>query len=209
MFGTKNTGTTTTGGINLTKGGAPVRLTKTATITATASWASSTDYDLYALVVHRDGRVVHVANFGATGTPAQPAYRGVSLGADAGRSAGSSGTAVETVTISFDDTIAAVIPVAYSAQSNGTGSFRRYKVSLAVDNGAGEQVTVDASHANRDDAVYTCVPAIIHNGADGAVWVEYVEAYSKRGSESRPDVRLLPDGRVEVLMDAGPRNDYT
>ncbi len=194
--------------INLTKGSGPARMTKTATIVATASWSSSTDYDLYALVVGRDGTVQHVANFGAKNTPANPVYRGVRLGADAGRAAGASGAAVETLTIAFDDSIAAVIPVAYSAQSNGTGSFRRYRVSLAVDNGAGEQVTVDATNANANDTIYTCVPAIIHNGADGAVWVEYLEAYSKPGSEDRPAAVLHPNGAVEVRMDDGPRNDY-
>lgn len=193
--------------INLTKGSAPARLTKTANITATATWSSSTDYDLYALVVERDGRVAHVANFGAKNTPANPQHRGIRLGRDAGRADGSTGQAVETLTIAFDDSIAAVIPVAYSAQSNGTGSFRRYRVSLTVDNGAGEQVRVDASNANDNDRIYTCVPAIIHNGADG-VWVEYLEAYSKPGSEDRPAAVLHPNGAVEVRMDAGPRNDY-
>lgn len=199
---------TTNTGINLTKGGAPVRLTKTAAITATASWSSSTDYDLYALVVLWDGSVRHVANFGAAGTPSASSFRGVALSADAGRAAGAAGTAEETLTIQFDDEVAAVVPVAYSAQSNGTGSFREYRVSLAVDNGAGERVTVDAKNANKDRTIYTCVPAVIHNGADGGVWVEYLEAYSKPGSECRPHARLRPNGGVDVVMDAGPRNDY-
>lgn len=194
--------------VNMRKGDSPISMRKTATITATASWSSSTDYDLYALVVLRTGGVLHVANFGAQGTPPVATYRGVSLGADAGRAAGASGQAVETLTIAFDDTIAAVIPVAYSAQSNGTGSFRQYKVSLAVDNGAGEQVRIDASNANKDKTIYTCVPAVIHNGTDGNVWVEYLEAYSRPGSENRPAAVLHPDGTVEVRMDAGPRNDF-
>ncbi len=194
--------------VNMRKGDAPISMRKTATITATASWSSNTDYDLYALVVHRTGVVVHVANFGAQGEPAKSSYRGVSLGKDEGRAAGGAGTAVETLTIGFDDSIAAVIPVAYSAQSNGTGSFHQYKVSLAVDNGAGEQVRIDADNANRDKTIYTCVPAVIHNGADGQVWVEYVEQYSQRGSELRPAAVLHPNGAVEVRMDAGPRNDY-
>jgi tellurite resistance protein TerA len=193
--------------INLTKGSAPARMTKTALITATASWSSSTDYDLYALVVMRDGSVVHVANFGAAGIPANPRHRGVSLSADAGRDAGAAGTAQETLTIAFDDEIAAVLPVAYSAQSNGTGSFREYRVSLAVDNGAGERVTLDASNANKDKTIYTCVPAVIHNDPDG-VRVEYCESYSRPGSESRPEVRLLGPGVVGVRMDAGPINDF-
>lgn len=195
-------------GINLTKGSAPVRLAKTHTITAAMSWSTATDYDLYALVVNRDGTVHHVARFAARNTPAQAAYKGVTQDGDAGRAAGGSGVAVETLTIRFDDTVAAVIPVAYSAQSNGTGSFRRYRVALTVDNGAGGRVTVDATNANDNDRIYTCVPAIIHNGADGGVWVEYVEAYSRPGSEDRPHAELLPTGAVRVLMDAGPRNAY-
>lgn len=194
--------------INMRKGDGPISMRKTATITATATWSSSTDYDLYALIVGRDGRVAHIANFGAQGTPAVPQLRGVRLGADMGRAAGSSGTAVETLTISFDDDIAAVIPVAYSAQSNGTGSFRRYRVALTVDNGAGEQVHISADNANSNDRIYTCVPAIIHNGSDGKVWVEYVEAYSRPGSENRPAAVLHPNGAVEVRMDAGPKNDF-
>lgn len=190
--------------ISLVKGGAPVTLTKTTRITATASWSSSTDYDLYAIIVGRDGSARYIANFGATGHPSNPTYRGVALGRDAGRDEG--GRAEETLTIAFDDTIAAVIPVAYSAQSNGTGSFRRYQVSLRVDNGAGESVTIDAVNANANDTIYTCVPAIIHNAATGVV-VEYLEAYSRPGSENRPIASLSGSG-VRVTMDGGPRNDY-
>jgi tellurite resistance protein TerA len=190
------------------KGDSPISMRKTATITASASWSSRTDYDLYALVVERDGRVAHVANFGAVGTPAVPQLRGVRLGHDVGRSAGAAGHAVETLTITFDDHIAAVVPVAYSAMSNGTGSFYEYRVTLAVDNGAGEQVRIEAANANQHKRIYTCVPAIIHNGADGNVWVEYVEAYSQPNSELRPAAILHANGAVEVRMDTGPRNKF-
>jgi tellurite resistance protein TerA len=194
--------------INMRKGDSPISMRKTGTITATAAWSSSTDYDLYALVVERDGRVAHVANFGAKGTPAVSQLRGIRLGQDVGRSAGASGQAVETLTITFDDSIAAVVPVAYSAQSNGTGSFRKYSVSLTVDNGAGEQVHVAADSANDNDRIYTCVPAVIYNGSDGNVWIQHLEAYSKPKSEKRPAAVLHPNGSVEVVMDAGPTNDY-
>jgi tellurite resistance protein TerA len=194
--------------ISLSKGSGPARLTKTAAIIASASWSSRTDYDLYALVVTRDGKVHHVARFGAHGVRAASQFRGIRQEGDAGRSAGAQGTATERLTIAFDDTIAAVVPVAYSAQSNGTGSFHQYRVSLAVDNGAGERITIDASNGNRNNRIYTCVPAVIHNGRDGNVWVEYLEAYSRPNSEHRPDVYLGPDGRVIVQMDAGPVNRF-
>lgn len=210
MFGKTRTApepvAATTSGVNLTKGGS-ARLTKTAVVTATTSWSTSTDYDLYALVVDRDGAVHHVAMFGAAGQPACASWRGVVHKGDVGRAAGGQGIAVETLEITLSDDIAAVVPVAYSAQSNGTGSFRRYRVSLAVTNGTGEQATVDASNASSNDTVYTCVPAVIYNRADGVV-VEHLEAYSKPGSENRPAAELRPDGTVRVRMDAGPRNDY-
>lgn len=198
--------------INLQKGQSAVSLRKTASLRVEASWPAATDYDLYALVLNRDGTVVHVANFGATGIPAQPAYKGVKLSPDAGRIPGG-GTSTETLTVNFDDSIAAVVPVAYSAQSNGTGSFRRYQVTLNVDNGAGEQVEMAASNASDNDHVYTCVPAVIINNADGTVSIDPVELYS-RGGENRPDVAFKKVGvfgketRVVVEMDAGPRNNY-
>lgn len=208
MFGKTRTArepVAATGGINLTKGSA--RLTKTSVITASASWSTATDYDVYALVVDRAGDVHHVAMFPAAGVPVQQRWGGVVHQGDVGRSAAGSASAVETLEITLTDEIAAVVPVAYSAQSNGTGSFRRYRVSLAVDNGAGDRVTIDASNASGDDTVYTCVPAVIYNHADGVV-VEHLEAYSAPGSENRPAVELKSGGSVKVRMDAGPRNDY-
>lgn len=194
----------TMGTINLSKGQSAVSMRKTASIRVDASWPAKTDYDLYALVVNRDGTVVHVANFGATGVPPLAAYKGVSISADAGRAGG--GTSTETLTVNLDDSIAAVVPVAYSAQSNGTGSFRRYQVSLAVDNGAGDRITVDASNASDNDRIYTCVPAVIHNNTDGTISIEPVEMYSQ-GGENRPAAHLVNGGAV-VTMDAGPRNNY-
>jgi tellurite resistance protein TerA len=195
--------------VTLTKGGSPVRLAKTPLITAAASWRSGTDYDVYALVLLADGSVIHVATFPADGVPAHPSHPcGVRHCGDVGRAeVAAAGVATETLEIRLSDQIRAVVPVAYSAQSNGTGSFHRYQVSLTVDNGAGQRVIVPADHANNDDRVYTCVPAIIHNLPDG-VLVERVELYSKRGSESRPAVCVDQAGRVLVAMDRGPRNAY-
>ena len=127
---------------------------------------------------------------------------------DAGRADARRGTAAETLTVQLDDTIAAVIPIAYSAQSNGMGSFHRYKVSLTVDNGAGERIVIDASNASRSEARYTCVPAIIHHHIDGSVWVQHVERYSKPHSESRPSARLTKTGKLMLMMDQGPFNDF-
>lgn len=201
--------TKASGAISLDKRSAgPVLIKKTAKVKATASWSSSTDYDLYAYVVLRNGDVKPVATFGA-GRKEKPAMSWSGNGSvthkgDVGR--GVSGDAVEVIEIVMGDDLAAVVPVAYSAQSNGSGSFFRYRVSLAIDNGAGDTVSISSAEASRDDGIYTCVPGVIYNHPDGVV-VERLEFYSD-GGEDRPKVELRKDGTVQVTMDAGPRNDY-
>lgn len=193
-----------TGSINLTKG-SRVTIEKTPVIRARASWSSSTDYDLYALVLTRDGKVHTVSTFGVHGNPND--YQTSVLGGavrhlgDVGRE--SAGDAQEIIEIALTPDIVAVVPVAYSAQSNGTGSFRKYKVSMSIDNGAGAQVEIRSENADKNNQVYTVAIGVIRNTADG-VQIEALESYSRPGSENRP--ALLPDGSVR--MDAGPRNAY-
>ena len=55
----------TTLAINLTKGSGPARLTRPPLSPPRHHGSSATDYDLYALVVSRNGHVYHVARFGA------------------------------------------------------------------------------------------------------------------------------------------------
>lgn len=220
------------GKLSLKKGEKPVLMTKTERITATVSWKSGTDYDVFALVLLRDGTSVDVAAFDAEGVPKRLEYAGVKhLGdvkADAtdtfsDRNSGGSGgggwrsrlsgslpgadatpEVHETIEIRLTPDVLAVVPVAYSAISNGGGSFKHYDVSLAIDNGAGTRVKIPSVDANDNPGVYTCVPGIIRNTADGVV-IEPLEQYSKSGSENRPVVSLR-DGKVVVTMDAGAEN---
>ncbi len=193
-----------TGAVSLKKGDKPVMMEKTPLITASVTWRSGTDYDVYALVMTKDGTQVDVATFGAKGTPARMEHGGAvkHLG-DVKRGAGEQ---VEVVEIRLNPDILAVVPVAYSAQSNGTGSFSKYNVSLQIDNHSGTQVGVSAENANDDDKVYTCVPGVILNTPDGVV-IEPLERYSAPGSEFRPRLELEGDG-VRVVMDRGPKNDF-
>jgi tellurite resistance protein TerA len=108
---------------------------------------------------------------------------------------------------SLKDDILAVVPVVYSAQSNGTGSFYRYKVSISIDNHNGTSVTIFANHANNNDTIYTCVPGILHNTPDGVI-ISPLELYSRPNSEYRPKLRMGSSNMVEVMMDKGPLNDY-
>jgi hypothetical protein len=203
--------------INLSKGDAPVTLTKTPLVRATVRWSSHTDYDLYARVLYADGGTETVAMFAAEGQPAQATTSrfpsAVKHLGDVGRTG--TGTAEEVLEIRLTDEVRAVVPVAYSAQSNGTGSFRQYAVSMEIDNGIPEQaVTVSAANANDNQRIYSCAVGVVENTADG-IRVHVLEDYSRPGSENRPTVELTSKGWgskkrqvVQVNMDAGPVNVY-
>ncbi|WP_066316109.1 TerD family protein [Bacillus sp. FJAT-29814] len=195
------------GNISLDKGQKPVLIEKTPEITATVSWKTGTDYDIYALVYTKDGRQVDVAMFGAQGTPSlrQFGNGAVEHMGDVGRNDGPIKT--EVIKLRLNNDILAVVPVVYSAQSNGTGSFYRYKVSMSIDNHRGTSVTISSNNANNNDTIYTCVPGILHNTPDGVI-ISPFELYSKRNSERRPKLKMGPSNMVEVIMDKGPVNDY-
>jgi hypothetical protein len=194
-----------TGAISFTKGD-KISLTKTSLVKVIARWSSNTDYDLLADVMYADGHCETVSMFGTVDNPTYQTHTrdgAVSHLGDVGRSAGRSGTAEEVIEIRLNPNIVAVVPYAYSAQSNGTGSFRKYKVSLEVNNGAGDIVVITSANASRNSLVYTCVPAIIRQQGQEVV-IDGVELYSRMTSENRPKVN--PDGTV--VMNAGPRNVY-
>ncbi|WP_269821877.1 TerD family protein [Nocardia asteroides] len=196
--------------ITLEKNSAPVLLRKAPVVRLRVGWTSGTDYEAYALVVLTDGTVVHVATFDAQGIPANPQFKDLvrHLGdrgrGDVNRGGGST---EEIIEVRFAPEIAAVVPVAYSAINNGTGSFHKYRVTLAIDSGGEEEVTIPADQAKKSSWIFTCVPGIVYNRPDG-VLVERLELYSRRMSEHRPKAILHPDGRVEVRMDKGPLNTF-
>lgn len=197
------------GAVTLTKGSGPVLLEKSPLVRLRVAWASGTDYEAYALVVLSDGTIVHVATFPAAGIPANDRYRDLvrHLG-DRGRGdiRRGGGQTEEIIEVRFAPEIVAVVPVAYSAINNGTGSFHKYRVTLSIENGA-DTVTVPADQAKRSSWIFTCVPGIVYNRPEG-VLVERLELYSRRFSEHRPAVALQPDGRVDVRMDKGPVNQF-
>lgn len=111
--------------------------------------------------------------------------------------------AVERIEIRPHAGIQAIVPVAYSAQSNGTGSFRRYQLSMSIDNGRGTTVRIDAPNADDNDLIYSCVPGIILITDTGVV-IDSLEQYSQPKSERRP----LIAQDLQVQMDAGETNLY-
>ena len=201
-----------TGTISLRKG-QQVTITKTPRIVANCTWPRATDYDIYALVRYRDGHCETVSTFGTAGSERdfQLATRdgAVRHSGDVGRTQSkgwrkkAAEVGQETIEINLNPEVLAVVPVVYSAQSNGAGSFRKYQVSMAIDNGSGDTVTIDATSASDDDMVFTCVPGIIINDPDG-VRIQFLELYSAAGSEQRPGI----GGDLIVTMDTGPVNAF-
>lgn len=192
--------------INLTKGDAPVTLNKVSELSVRMLWPARTDYDLGAELLFKDGTRQSLATFGADGhlVPAALVSKDGSVihSGDVKRKMFGS-SAEENLTIKLDSStqVVGIAPWAYSAQSNGTGSFRKYNVVLLVSDGT-NTVKIDARNISDSETVYTCVPAIIRI-VDGAPVVEYKEMYSYRGSETRP--AWVGD---RLVMDAGPRNNY-
>ena len=195
------------GKVSLEKGQRPVIIEKTPEITATVSWKTGTDYDIYALVYTKNGKQIDVAMFGAKGTPPLRSFGNgaVEHMGDVRRNSGQ--TKTEVIKLRLNNDILAVVPVVYSAQSNGTGSFYRYKVSMSIDNHNGTSVTISAKNANNNDRIYTCVPGILHNTPEG-VMISPLELYSPPDSENRPKLKMGSSNMVEVIMDKGPKNDY-
>ncbi|MFF2480886.1 TerD family protein [Paenibacillus sp. NPDC058071] len=195
------------GTVSLNKGQKPVIIDKTPEITATVSWETGTDYDIYALVYTKDGRQIDVAMFGASGVPPLRSFDNgaVEHMGDVGRNFQS--TKTEVIKLRLNNNILAVVPVVYSAQSNGTGSFYRYKVSMSIDNHNGTSVTIFAQNANNNDTIYSCVPGILYNTQEGVI-INPLELYSEPNSECRPILRMGSSNMVEVIMDEGPINDY-
>ncbi|MCU1405942.1 MAG: tellurium resistance protein [Glaciihabitans sp.] len=190
------------GKISLAKGSS-VTIAKTPLITARVTWSSKTDYDIYALVLLRDGSVLTVSQFGSE---AEPNFTPSVLGGavkhlgDIGR--GVKGVAEEVIEIRLTDDIETIYPIAYSAQSNGTGSFRTYKVGLSISTGDGTDVVIDASSASADKTIYSVAIGAIRNTPTGVV-VEALERYSTPSSEFRPAIV-----KGEIVMDKGPKNLY-
>jgi uncharacterized protein involved in tellurium resistance len=104
----------------------------------------------------------------------------------------------ETVRIKRPDQHGYLLICAYSAISNGTGSFKSFGARAVVSDGAGSTVTVPL-YSENDNAYWVAI-ALVDFTDPAGVTISQVEKYSKRHSESRP--MLYSDG--EFQMDRGP-----
>ncbi|WP_189851800.1 TerD family protein [Streptomyces omiyaensis] len=91
-----------------------------------------------------------------------------------------------------------VLLCAYSAVSNGIGSFRSFGAKVVITDGRGSTVTVPLFENTRT-RYWVAIALVDFTTADGAT-IHHIEAYSARMTERRPV--LHPDGTIE--MNAGP-----
>ncbi|MDN3020432.1 TerD family protein [Streptomyces sp. S.PB5] len=104
----------------------------------------------------------------------------------------------ETVRIVRPEEQGYVLLCAYSAVSNGFGSFKSFGAKVVVDDGRGSVVTVPL-YENTKTRYWVAIALVDFTAPDGAA-VQHIESYSGRMNERRPV--LHPDGTIE--MNAGP-----
>jgi tellurite resistance protein TerA len=193
--------------IELTKGDQPVTIEKTSRIIASATWDGTANYELYALVLTSSGHEVHVATFPADGIPALLDYGNGAVRHLGDVRRGSHGTKKASLEIRPSLDIVAVVPVIYCAQSNGVGSFARYRVSLLIEEQSGAELIIRSRQPSENWLVFSWVPGIIRNTPNG-IEIEALDLYSEARSKNRPKLLIVPNGNVKIEVDAGPINKY-
>ncbi|MBC3981049.1 hypothetical protein H8N01_00255, partial [Streptomyces sp. AC536] len=104
----------------------------------------------------------------------------------------------ESVRIVRPDEQGYVLLCAYSAVSNGYGSFRSFGAKVVITDGRGSTVTVPLFE-NTMTRYWVAIALIDFGSPDGAA-IHHIEAYSARMTERRPVLHV--DGTVE--MNGGP-----
>ncbi|MET9510087.1 TerD family protein [Streptomyces flavidovirens] len=104
----------------------------------------------------------------------------------------------ETLHIVRPDEQGYVLLCAYSALSNGFGSFRSFGAKVVVTDGRGSTVTVPLFE-NTKTRYWVAIALVDFTGPDGAA-IHHIEAYSGRMTERRPVLHV--DGAIE--MNGGP-----
>ena len=175
--------------IQLSKPGS-VSIRKSASTMAMLVWENpSKDLDLYCFYVTKSGECGKIY-YKNRGSGQQPPY--IELDQD------TRGAGQETIRIYRTDELKYVLFCAYSAVSNGFGSFKGMKARAVVDNGEGQRVESWLQKKNMF-SYWVAIAKIDFTGED-RIEVSQVETYSKSGVENSP--LLYEDGRFE--MNVGP-----
>lgn len=166
-----------------------ISIAKSNKIIATLEWANpKKDLDLYCFYVLKNGDTGKVY-YRSMGNANREPF--ITLDGDS-RAAGK-----ETIVIHDPSKLKYVLFAAYSAISNGIGSFKSMKAQAVVDNQLGQRITSPLYEKNRL-AYWVAIAHIDFTDADN-INVSHVERYSKSGSERSPE--LYVDGLFE--MDRG------
>ncbi|ODP26152.1 General stress protein 16U [Paenibacillus nuruki] len=166
-----------------------INIVKSTKVTATLEWDSKKDLDLYCFYVTKQGETgkIYYRNLGsATESP----Y--ISLDGDAGANG------KETIVIHRPEELHYVLIAAYSAISNGVGSFKSMKAKAVVDNHQGQIITSPLYENNM--FAYWVAIAKIDFTAPNEMSIIQIEEYSKAGVEKSP--LLYEDGSFK--MNVGP-----
>jgi len=155
--------------VDLSKAGekATISLAKGNKLTAKLQWNTKADLDLYCFYVdkHDVEEKVYYKKLGSLTAP--PFIKLLGDSQVAGE---------EVLEISQPDNIKYALICAYSAVSNGIGSFHSYKARVEVTDGKQQSVT---SHLNHDDPKsYWVAFALIDFQQSGQVTIKNVETYS-------------------------------
>ncbi|WP_273853168.1 TerD domain-containing protein [Guptibacillus spartinae] len=166
-----------------------ISIRKSEKVVATLEWKSKKDLDLYCFYVLKDGTEGKVY-YRTPGHAHKEPY--ITLDGDA------QGAGKETVVVHKPSELKYVLFSAYSAVSNGIGSFKSMKAKAVVDNQMGQNVTSPLFEKN--NFAYWVAIAKIDFTDPHDMSVSHVEKYSKSGTERSP--LLYQDGSFE--MNVGP-----
>ncbi|MGG2016535.1 TerD family protein [Bacillus sp. S10(2024)] len=166
-----------------------VNIQKSKMVTATLEWKSNNDLDLYCYYVTKSGEVgkIYYRNLGSSKVSPY-----IELDGD------SQEPGKETIRIYRPEAVKYILFAAYSAVSNGVGSFYSMKAKAVVDNHMGNVVTAPLLERN-DHAYWVCIAHIDFTNSS-EMKISHVESYSRDHSEASP--LLYEDGRFR--MDVGP-----
>ncbi|MFG0236276.1 TerD family protein [Brevibacillus porteri] len=166
-----------------------VQIRKSEKITTHLEWTSKKDLDLYCFFVTRDG-VEGKVYYKNKGTSTKSPF--ITLDGDS-KNAGR-----ETIHIHRPDQLRYVLFAAYSALSNGIGSFKSMHARAVVENHVGQTVIAPLLEENK--YAYWVAIAHIDFTDQSEMKISHVEKYSKNNSEKSP--LLYKDGSFK--MDVGP-----
>jgi len=157
--------------INLQKAGekATISLVKGAKVTARLKWETQADLDLYCFYVDDSGHEdkVYYRKLGSLNQSPYIQLMGDSLAAGE-----------EIVEISKPEKLSYALIAAYSALSNGTGSFHSYQAKCVITDNQGQTITTHL--ANDDPYSYWVALARIDFSTPHQLTIENVESYSNK-----------------------------